>query len=277
MEYHLAQPLLNSGYGVWGGVHLAFNSAGVEPVACHFPALVDGGVNLVLEGRFFIRLPSGTYIPLPEGFVSTARAEPLTLYRTPRLRCVGLRLLPAATLGLLQSSPLLLPNQMVDATDVFGPQWADLVDTIKSAIKPSNAVDLLVAFVRERLCQDVHVRRVQRATLLQRVALREMTSQNGIGLSTRQFERVFAETFGLRPKVFQRVSRIEGLLRDAMRIREPGTELALRHGYYDQSHMARELVTLAGAPLRTLVAAARQPNSEYWALDIGVRLSDLRT
>ncbi|MEJ1171347.1 helix-turn-helix domain-containing protein [Variovorax sp. CCNWLW235] len=269
MELHVARPHPDVSAWVSMAVHLSFDSPGSQPVPCHFPALVEGGLVLVLEGRFFAKEPSGAFVPLPDGFVGSARAVPLTLYRTPRLCYAGLRLQPTGTLGLLQSSPLSLPHQFADAADVFGQAWPLLMERIRAETVPERRLASLLTFARERLRDEVHLERVRRAALLQQVALRAAAPADAAGLSTRQFERVFAGTFGLTPKLFQRVARMEGLLRDAIATGTPGAALALRHGYYDQSHMARDLRMLAGASLSTLIEAARQRDSENWALAVG--------
>jgi methylphosphotriester-DNA--protein-cysteine methyltransferase len=95
--------------------------------------------------------------------------------------------------------------------------------------------------------------------------------ESALGIGTRQFERVFNANFGLAPKLFQRVARAEGLLRDALRSGRSGAALALEHGYYDQSHMARDLRLFAGGSLRTLAQSVRSFDSEHWALAIGTR------
>jgi AraC-like DNA-binding protein len=269
MEFQVVQPRSEIRAWVAAGLHVAFDSPSAHFAACHFPALVEGGLTLVLEGQFLVMQPSGAFTALPAGFVSGARALPLTLYRTPRLRCVGLRLQPAGTQALLESSPLLLPHQIADAADVFGRTWDELVGRIRAVRDPVQSVGLLFAFARRHLCRDHHLDRVRRATMLQHAALGLASPQDATGLTLRQFERVFSASFGLRPKLFQRVARVEGLLREALPSARTDADIALRHGYYDQSHMARDLRALVGAPLRALVDAARRPDSEYWALAVG--------
>jgi AraC-like DNA-binding protein len=269
MEFCIAHAPADLTAWVASGIHGAFDSPVPGPIACHFPALVEGGLTLVLEGQFSVKVPSGALVTLPAGFVGGVRPLPLTLYRTPRLRYVGLRLHPVGTQAVLRSSPLSLTHQIADAVDVFGRPWDDLVDRIHAASSPQVCLALLFAFARARLCADVHSERVRRALLLQRAAVSVNHPRDSLGLSVRQFERVFSATFGLRPKLFQRVARVEGLLRDALSSGRTDAEIALRHGYYDQSHMARDLRALAGAPLRTLVEAVRQQDSEHWALAVG--------
>lgn len=154
-------------------------------------------------------------------------------------------------------------------SDVFGQAWSLLVERIRAEAVPERRLASLLMFARERLRDEVHLQRVRRAALLQQAALRAAAPADAASLSTRQFERVFAGTFGLTPKLFQRMARVEGLLRDAIATGTTGAALALRHGYYDQSHMARDQRMLAGASLSTLVEATRQRDSENWALAVG--------
>lgn len=269
MQFEVALPDDEVSPWIAAGMHVAFDSPGAAPVPCHFPALIEGGLTLVLEGRFFAVSPEGALLALPAGFVSSARAHPLVLYRTPRLRCVGLQLHPAGTIAVLRQSPASLPHQFADAADVFGRAWAHLAEQMHAATGAAPCLALLMAFVRERLCLAIHRDRLRRARLLQQAALRAASTQEAVGLATRQFERVFSDTFGLRPKLFQRVGRMENLLRDALTSGRTDAGLALHHGYYDQSHMARDLRLMVGVPLRTLVQSLRDPDSEHWALAVG--------
>ena len=53
-----------------------------------------------------------------------------------------------------------------------------------------------------------------------------------------------------------------------------GADLALQAGYYDQSHLARDLRRLAGQPLGTLVQHARQGSgTAHWPLAVGWQLN----
>jgi AraC-like DNA-binding protein len=269
MQFEVVQPSVEISPWVSAGMHVAFDSPGMALLPCHFPALIEGGLTLVLEGGFFAAAPTGELLALPAGFLSSARAQALVLYRTPRLRCVGLQLQPAGTIAMLRQSPATLPHQMADAADVFGRAWMHLAERLHATSHPLERVSLLMAFAGERLCQEVHRDRVRRAKKLQLAALEGTSPQDAVGVATRQFERMFNDTFGLRPKLFQRVGRVENLLRDALVSGRSDAALALHHGYYDQSHMARDLRLMVGVPLRTLIKSVATPDSEYWALAVG--------
>jgi AraC-like DNA-binding protein len=66
------------------------------------------------------------------------------------------------------------------------------------------------------------------------------------GLSLRQFERLFLNTFGMSPKVFARVARFQAAV-DAKVECPKRTWLDIAHsfGYYDQMHMVHDFESLA--------------------------------
>jgi transcriptional regulator GlxA family with amidase domain len=96
-----------------------------------------------------------------------------------------------------------------------------------------------------------------------------------MGLSTRQLERRFAAHWGMSPKQFQVIARLNGALGQAVAM-EPGpggqgAALAVDQGYYDQSHLARDVRRLAGQPLQALVQGAHTPFTAHWPLQIGAQ------
>lgn len=83
-------------------------------------------------------------------------------------------------------------------------------------------------------------------------------------LSTRQFQRIFAEYTGATPKEYARIIRFQRALH--FMEREAGaslTELAYKCGYYDQSHMIRDFRTLSGYTPGEYLAMC-PPHSDYF-------------
>jgi AraC-like DNA-binding protein len=75
-----------------------------------------------------------------------------------------------------------------------------------------------------------------------------------LGLSERQLHRRSLASFGYGPKTLARVLRFDralALARDGV----PYARVAATTGYADQAHLSREVRTLAGVPLNTLVKA----------------------
>jgi AraC-like DNA-binding protein len=67
------------------------------------------------------------------------------------------------------------------------------------------------------------------------------------GLSDRRFIDVFRFEVGLKPKIFNRVQRFQRTLALAHQIPPPDwAQLAVEHGYFDQSHLIRDFLAFSG-------------------------------
>lgn len=67
------------------------------------------------------------------------------------------------------------------------------------------------------------------------------------GVSQRQLERHFLQMVGVSPKFYSRIIRLQSLLAASQFQRSDDLcELALKYGYYDQSHFVREFSAFAG-------------------------------
>ena len=66
-------------------------------------------------------------------------------------------------------------------------------------------------------------------------------------LSDRRFIDVFRFEVGMNPKLFNRVQRFQRVLALAHRIARPNwSQIALDHGYFDQSHLIRDFIAFSG-------------------------------
>ena len=73
------------------------------------------------------------------------------------------------------------------------------------------------------------------------------------GCSQRHFIAQFTHEIGLSPKVFARILRFGGVVRAIRAGRSDLAELAAAAGYYDQSHLSRDVREFAGATPGALV------------------------
>ncbi|QPF71962.1 AraC family transcriptional regulator [Roseateles sp. DAIF2] len=239
-----------------------------------FPALAGGMLTYVVEGRLRMLGPDAASAALPRATLSGPASGPLLSCFEGRLHCVGVLLHPWALAALLhgEASPRLLTDRHLPAEALLGPDWLACERALQEARDDRARLAQLFAFLRRRLLGEPRVvdltRRLQglRRTLAGHAPLPEAARAAGLG--ERQFERVFTQQFGLAPRLFQRITRLEGALLDALLHRQGGAELALRHGYYDQAHLARDCRLLAGATPGRLALAA-ETDAEFWPLEIG--------
>jgi AraC-like DNA-binding protein len=76
-----------------------------------------------------------------------------------------------------------------------------------------------------------------------------------VGVSERRLSRAFCEQVGLGPKMWCRIRRFQAAVRTLHNgIDLPLAELALRCGYYDQSHFANDFRAFSGISLTTYSA-----------------------
>ncbi|MFD8548751.1 helix-turn-helix domain-containing protein [Streptomyces sp. NPDC059649] len=75
-----------------------------------------------------------------------------------------------------------------------------------------------------------------------------------VALSERQLHRLSLDAFGYGPKTLARVLRFVRAL-DLARTGMPYAQVAVRAGYADQAHLAREVKSLAGAPMGVLLGS----------------------
>lgn len=188
------------------------------------------------------------------------------------LRALGLVLPPDTASRLLGMST----GALVDATL----PWAAMVGAVEAArlddaLQPAGSdlarLAALQASLRRVLVHGSERVQRSRTEALQRLCLavgREgARAATDLGLGERQLERRCRALLGLTPKQMQRITRLHGLLSDALlRQRMPTTDAALAAGYYDQSHLARDARLLTGTTLGELL---RQTHADgaWWPLD----------
>jgi AraC-like DNA-binding protein len=174
--------------------------------------------------------------------------------------------------ALLGGLPGALADQVVDARAFFGGPWAGHVAERHLAQGGQAALASLFAFVRRRV-QAVGVEPLRAAQALQHRWTEDVGSAaRGHGCSVRQFERRYLSTFGVGPKRYQRMARVECAMRHVIGGGRTGADLAFQLGYYDQSHLARDLRDLGGLDslARANLAGARAGGEpSLWPLRLG--------
>lgn len=240
-----------------------------------FPALVGGMLTVVLDGRIEL-LPgparANAHALLPGAFFYGPGSAPMVSCHTGRLHCMTLLVQPAAMSSLLGAAAADVRDRAVPAADLWGTAWSACEDALRAASDDAARRAHLYAFVRRRVAdRQAQARRERYAGLASAACATLDGAARGAGVGERQFERVFTANLGLRPKLFQRVARIEAALRELAAHGRGGAELALRHGWFDQAHMARDFRQLVGASPRQLLAELDDPASEHWPLQVGTR------
>jgi len=160
---------------------------------------------------------------------------------------VGVHFKPGGARAFLGAQADEFSDIHVDLAALWSPAAADrLRDALGSAAVGAERFAILEDMLRERLVPSLAGRRFVRA-LLSRPEASVAEVAECFGRSHRSFIEVFSAEVGMTPKLFQRIQRFQHAFALAGEARKPAwAQLALDCGYFDQSHLIRDFVELAG-------------------------------
>ena len=211
--------------------------------------------------------------PLPAAALIGPCTRPSQYLHQGAVHAVGLLIRPEALQVLLGAPGGRLVNAQMAWADLGSLDWVAVQAVVQAAPDDDARLSLLFDALRAAVARpgaDHH------RALLQRLAqaLQGPLDQacRDLATSRRQLERLCRAQFGMAPKQFQTIARLQQALHGAAHA--GGADLALQAGYYDQSHLARDLRRLAGEPLGRLVQGARQgAGTAHWPLAVGWQLN----
>lgn len=228
----------------------------------------------------------GAHALLPRAAFIGAATQATQYLHAGAVHAVGLLVRPEAVPALLRASAAPLVDTRVALADALGGGWTWLEDAVCDAHDDDTRLARLFSAVRAAVTGDVHASRLA-ALHRMRAAIERLpvpAAADALGIGARQFERRFRDAFGMGPKQFQVIGRLQRALHAVAPAQRAaghgapgqGAHLAADHGYFDQAHLARDVRRLAGAPLGRLRLEAARPGSEYWPLAIGRSAAALR-
>ena len=237
--------------------------------ASSFPAMVGSMLVLRLAGAVH-RVGVG---PLPVAALIGPSTRPSQYLHQGAVSAVGLLIRPEALPAVLDAPGGSLVNRQRALADLGSPGWAALEAAVRAVPDDTARLALLFNGLRSAVAGPDQA---QRRALLQRLAQALQgpldAACRDLATSRRQLERLCRAHFGMAPKQFQTIARLQQALHGAAHT--GGADLALQAGYYDQSHLARDLRRLAGQPLGRLVQGARRgAGSAHWPLAVGWQLN----
>jgi AraC-like DNA-binding protein len=163
---------------------------------------------------------------------------------------VGMQIRPGAAGVILGVPAEELAERHTSLEDVWGGEAGALRERLREAHPAARQLEILEAAVIARLSvrwsphpavQEALARFGSPATGWEVGSVRRDTR-----LSHRRFVELFRRQVGLGPKQLCRVLRLNRALQQAKRGAPHWAETAVTAGYYDQSHLARELRAIAG-------------------------------
>ncbi|MFT4173528.1 MAG: helix-turn-helix transcriptional regulator [Rhodocyclaceae bacterium] len=197
---------------------------------------------------------------MTRSFVMVNRHQVLDFSTAGPTECVVISFRPGRLRYFVSASFGELQDQLTPAADLWGRQIESIAEQLALAPGFEARVELLSRFLLDRLHEE---REARLDRLLDQLYLapstRIATLADEAGWSLRHFERLFNSTYGVSPKYFARVARLQQVARRlALEPNSNAGTAALDVGFFDQSHFIHELNKLARLSPTDLVRGMRE-------------------
>jgi AraC-like DNA-binding protein len=195
--------------------------------------------------------------------VTGPRREPLVRRLPPGSTVVGVRLRPGVPADVIGATATELTDSALNLDELWGRSAVAAAERIALAATPRDAARVLEQELAAR-CSPAPARDplvaeiVGRLQPWQRGRVGELTSE--LFMSPRQLRRRCVAAFGFPPKTLHRILRFQGFLSLAQAFKRHDVSvawLAAAAGYFDQAHLTRECVGLAGVTPRAFLEEMR--------------------
>lgn len=182
------------------------------------------------------------HVPPRQGIIATSDGA---------VRCVMANFFPSAFHRLFGHSVDRFNGVMVPPEQVIGNTASQLYTSVRATNGPHTAIDVVKHFLvgllskqkapdPSPIAQLEHYIRERKGVVL----VNELSEL--AGLSERQLQRRFKEEIGLSPKAFCSVVRFNHVYGEMKRTGKLDLDVAISCGYFDQSHMMKDLSYFLG-------------------------------
>lgn len=236
----------------------------------HFPASVDGMVVLRTQGQV---MRSGRESLLPELALIGPLTRPVTFVHAGAVCTYGLLLAPHTVSFLSGRFNKDTAGQDLDLRALRPQDADDLYRNWKQASGDEHRCNLLFDWLRNLIRNERNS--ANRWANLAGFPLMLMKGNamacKELGVGRRQLERLSRQFLGMSPHQVRTLMRALAILSGAMAAKSlpKGADLALIHGYWDQSHLSRDLKKLVGMPLGRTWTASHSFEDGEWPLNVG--------
>ncbi len=215
--------------------------------------LPDGSLEIVfnLADRFRRFHADGAVEIQPRSIVVGQMRRFVRIQPTGNVDLFGVRFHTSGAYHYLKCSLRSLTDRIVEPDLIVGSTFRILEERMNVAGSTAARVDIIERLLLDSLPAAGSIEQVVEAVK------DHINANNGVvsiretarrfGVSQRQLERYFQDMVGVSPKFYSRVVRLQSItLASNMDGTADLADLALRHGYYDQSHFIREFAEFSG-------------------------------
>lgn len=198
--------------------------------------------------------------------VSGPRSESTVIGTAGLAATLGVHFKPGGAVPFFGVPASELQNRDVTLDTLWGSAASEVSEQIREAPAPDQRFRILEAFLRARMAPSAgrHPAVAFGLDQLHRgpVSLTIAAVTESAGLSHRRFNEVFQTEVGMSPKRYQRVQRLQQVVRLVDGQQDVNwARIAAECGYADQSHLIREVRALGGvSPSEYLAQRGGYPN-----------------
>lgn len=228
--------------------------SGFEPARLKEAIFPSGTVELVFnlhddEIRIYKNARSDEYQRYSGAIASGPYAGPFVTDTTLEACVMGVHFKPGGAFAFLDCNVGDLRDSHFDLQAIWGAAAGELRERLCGTVSSARRFRLVEEFLKARLRRLEQHSAVALALSRLRGAESQMTRElaQDAGLSEKRFIDVFRFEVGLNPKLFTRIRRFQRVLGRANRPAvQDWADVALQHGYFDQSHLIRDYVAFTG-------------------------------
>lgn len=158
-------------------------------------------------------------------------------------------------------------DTIVDARDVWGRSTLHLRRQLIAAADAQTQCDIMESFLMDRLIpRSVEDNLLEQWLTGLQNGSRISDMQAQLGLSQRKLHALFDRRIGVRPKLFEQITRLSSSLSE-LQEQSSLASLAYDNGYSDQSHYTREFRRFVGTSPSDHKPVGGEPNHGEWRAD----------
>jgi AraC-like DNA-binding protein len=135
--------------------------------------------------------------------------------------------------------------------DIWGASSLDFAEKVLEAPDLTDCIHIIESYLfnflsRYRKDDPEMDRAIQNLYYNHQAALKSEFAEDA-GISLRHFQRKFKAAYGISPKYFQRLARLQTTIKELMLTRKKQyLDTALANGYYDQNHFIKDFKSFIG-------------------------------
>jgi len=212
---------------------------------------------LIIEGEPLYFNGSGERMEWHDGFCGHVPPEQgIITYNTEPIRCLMANFYPSGFHRLFGLDVTLFNGRMIRPGEVLGGRAERLYEALRNTNDPLRMFELVEGTILEHVqrlsSMGSSIIQVLESHIRERKGLVPVSELARIaGMSERSLQRRFKKEIGLGPKEFCSVVRFNHVYSHMQRTRKLDLDIALQCGYFDESHMLKDLRYYLGkAPKR---------------------------